>query len=144
MSTENFTFVVTPTDASVPLKLSVWINDRCCLEPTEINQEFTFSDGFEDGEDQQYNVRIEMSGKTDEHTKINEQGNIVKDALLEFKNFELMGIDITTVMHKAKYRHNHNGHSDEVVQDFAMSMGCNGAVEFTFTTPIYMWLLEHL
>lgn len=145
MSDENFSFKVVPTDPLVPLTLSVWINDQCCLEPTEVRQELNFSKSIEDEDECEYTVRIVMLGKTSEHTKIDEQGNIVKDALLEFKNFELMGIDINTLLFKqGKYRHNHNGHSDEVVQDFAMSMGCNGTVEFKFTTPIYMWLLEHL
>ena len=122
MSTETFTFVVTPTDKSVPLKLAVWINDECCLEPTAIHDDLTFSHNISDEEGQEYIVRLEMSGKTDQHTKIDEQGNIIKDALLEFKNFEIMGIDLNVLIHKqAQYRHNHNGHSDEVVQNFSIS-----------------------
>lgn len=145
MSTETFTFEVESTDPSVPLKLAVWINDECCLAPTQVNEALTFKHEINDDDEKEYTVRIEMSGKTDEHTKIDEQGNIVKDALLKFKNFEIMGISIDTVMHTGpKYRHNHNGHSDEVEQNFALAMGCNGNVEFKFTTPIYMWLLEHL
>lgn len=145
MSNETLNFSVAPTDPAVPLTLAVYINDQCCFGPTSVDQELKFSHEINDDEDKQYTVRIEMSGKTDAHTKIDEQGNIIKDALLEFKTFELMGIDIDIVMCKtAKYRHNHNGHSDDVEQNFAMSMGCNGTVEFEFTTPVYMWLLENL
>lgn len=145
MSDEYLSFKVVPTDASVPLKLAVWFNDQCCLEPTEIRQALNFNKGIEDEDSMEYTVRIELSGKTNEHTTLDEQGNIIKDALLEFSNFELMGINIDMLLFKeAKYRHNHNGNSEEVVQNFAMSMGCNGSVEFKFTTPIYMWLLENL
>lgn len=142
---ETFTFKALPTDSSAPLQLSVWINDVCCFEPTVIDKELVFSHNINDNEDREHNVRIVLSGKTDEHTKIDEHGNIVKDALIIFKNFEILGIDIDTVVHKeAKYRHNHNGHSDEVEQTFSWAMGCNGTVEFKFTSPIYIWLLEHL
>lgn len=145
MSKETLNFSVSPTDSSVPLKLSMWVNDQCCWPETVIDKQTAISYEINDEEDVKYTVKIVMSGKTDEHTKIDEQGNIVKDALLEFKGFELMGIDIDTVMYKtAKYRHNHNGHSDEVEQNFAFAMGCNGTVTFEFSTPVYMWLLENL
>ena len=145
MSSETLNFSVEPTDPAVPLTLAVYVNDQCCFGPASIDKPVTVSHEINDEEEQQYQVRIEMSGKTDAHTKIDDQGNIIKDALLKFSAFEVMGIDIDTVMSKkAKYHHNHNGHSEDIEQTFAMSMGCNGSVEFTFTTPIYLWLLENL
>ena len=145
MSIETFSFRARSTDADVPLQLTVWINDQCVTELTAVSNETLFSYPIEDIDQHTYKIRIEMSGKTDQHTKIDEQGNIVKDVLLEFSNFELMGIDIGLFMHqKVKYRHNHNGHSEPVEINFAMNMGCNGTVEFEFTTPAYLWLLENL
>ena len=145
MSTEIFSFVVTPTDPQVPLNLSVWINQECVWDSLPIDQKTVFSQEIPDDQEQEYCVKITMSGKTDQHTTIDEQGNIIKDALLTFGQFELMGIDISNIVeNNARYRHNHNGHSDEIDQHFAMSMGCNGTVEIRFTAPAYLWLLENL
>lgn len=138
-------FVVNSTDSTVPLKLSVWVNDQCCFGPTLIDKETVFRHEISDDEDLEYRIKIELSGKIDEYTKLDEQGNIVKDALLEFKDFEIMGINIDTFMtSKIKYHHDFNGHGPATEQQFGMSMGCNGTLEFTFTTPLYMWLLENM
>ena len=145
MSTETLTFRVAPSNASAPLQLSVWLNDQCCLPATTIAEPLDFSTDISDEDDQQYRLRIVMSGKTDAHTKVDDQGNITEDSLLTFENFELMGINIDQVVCKtAVYQHNHNGHSEDVSDKFFLSMGCNGALEFEFTTPVYVWLLEHL
>lgn len=145
MSKEIFSFVVTPTDSSVPLTLTVRINDQISTPPTLIDRETVIRHELDDQEGQTYRICLEMSGKTNEHTRLDQEGNIVSDALLEFKNFELMGVDINDVMCKnAVYHHNHNGNTDTVKQRFLYAMGCNGTVEFEFTTPIYMWLLENL
>lgn len=145
MTTETLTFRVEPSDLSTPLQLSVWLNDQCCLPTTTITEPLDFSTEIADDDDKQYNLKIVMSGKTDAHTKVDDQGNIVKDALLMFEKFELMGIDIGQVVSKnAIYQHNHNGHSEDVNDKFFSSMGCNGTVELAFNTPVYLWLLENL
>jgi hypothetical protein len=145
MTTETLTFRVEPSDPATPLELSVWLNDQCCLPVTTITEPLDFSTEIADGDDKQYNLKIVMTGKTDAHTKIDDQGNIVQDALLKFEKFDLMGISIDQVVcENATYQHNHNGHSEDVNDKFFLSMGCNGTVEFAFTTPVYMWLLENL
>ena len=145
MITETLTFRVEPSDPTTPLQLSVWLNDQCCLPVTTISEPLDFSTKVADEDDKQYNLKIVMSGKTDDHTKVDDQGNIIKDALLTFEKFELMGIDIGQVVSKnAIYQHNHNGHSEDVKDKFFSSMGCNGTVEIAFSTPVYLWLLENL
>lgn len=145
MSQENFAFTVQSSDPSANLTLAVWINDVCCLPPTAITQPLTVSHAIDDETERPHKVRLEMTGKTDLHTVIDSQGHIVKDALLQFHNFTLADITVDSVMYLyAKYTHNHNGHSNSVTQPFNMSMGCNGTVEFEFSTPMYLWLLEHL
>ena len=44
----------------------------------------------------------------------------------------------------ANYTHNFNGTGPYVVEPFSNSMGCNGTVSLKFTTPVYLWLLEHM
>jgi len=145
MSTETLTFKVEPSNPSVPLQLSVWLNDQCCMPATTITEPFDFSTAIADEEGKQYTLKILMSGKTDEHTKIDDQGNIIQDTVLNFSKFDLMGIGVDQIIYNtAIYRHNRNGHSDDVEEKFFSSMGCNGTVELNFTTPIYLWLLENM
>ena len=145
MITETLKFRVEPSDASLPLQLSVWLNDRCCLPTTTITEPLDFSTDIVDDNDQQYTLKIVMTGKTDAFTKIDDQGNIVTVSLLKFENFEIMGIAIDQVVREnAIYQHNHNGHSDNIEDKFFLSMGCNGTVELAFSTPVYVWLLENL
>mgnify|MGYP003352455181 CR=1 FL=1 len=42
------------------------------------------------------------------------------------------------------YRHDYNGTGQPTEDNFFGVLGCNGTVELRFTTPIYLWLLEHM
>lgn len=90
-------------------------------------------------------ITISMFGKTPEHTKIDADGNIVSDALLEFTDIEIDEIAVgKLVFNTCQYSHDFNGTGSPTVQKFYGSMGCNGLVSFGFTTPFYLWLLENM
>jgi hypothetical protein len=90
-------------------------------------------------------LAIELLNKTTDHTKIDAQGNILKDEIVKCSNFTVDGVNIDhTVYSLATYTHNFNGTGDQIVEKFYGTLGCNGTVRLEFTTPIYVWLLEHI
>ena len=86
-----------------------------------------------------------MKNKTTEHTKIDEQGNIVSDACLTITNLAFDEIELKQiVVDKAVYTHDFNGTQPETQEKFYGAMGCNGTVSLQFSTPMYLWLLENM
>jgi hypothetical protein len=48
------------------------------------------------------------------------------------------------ITQQATYTHNFNGAGAETQEKFYGEIGCNGIVSLKFSTPIYLWLLEHM
>ena len=96
-------------------------------------------------DDAQHELIIELLGKQSSHTQINDQGDIVKDAVVTVSNIVVDDIDISDIFsEKSQYRHNFNGTGDQVTERFYSTLGCNGTVTVNFSTPIYLWLLENM
>jgi hypothetical protein len=86
-----------------------------------------------------------MSGKTTEHTQVDDQGNITADAMLTIDTVSIDGVDITQLLNEtAEYAHDFNGTQDPIKDKFYGAMGCNGTITLEVTTPFYLWLLEHM
>jgi len=144
MSTVKFSCIVAPSDTAVPLGCEIWIDDVCVFdqdhvsEPTVVAHEFSDDDG-------EHALRITLKNKLPEHTKIDDQDNIVSDALLSVTEILFDEMDCTQIVHGlAVYRHNLNGTGPEIEDRFFGDIGCNGTVELKFTTPVYLWLLTHM
>jgi len=89
-------------------------------------------------------LTLEMGNKLRQHTNVDESGTILQDACLQISNFAIDDICIDHPLQKnSRYQHNFNGHGDTTVTGFFGVMGCNGTVTFTFTTPIFYWLLDN-
>ena len=115
---------------------TIWSGDPG-LAPVDISHDFS-----DDAAD--HVLAIVMQGKTEKHTVVNDQGEITEDLLVSVKNFFLDGIDVSQlVWEKAQYFHDFNGSQEEIVDQFFGDMGCNGRIEFRFTSPAYIWLLEN-
>jgi hypothetical protein len=108
-------------------------------------------------QDAEHELIIELYGKLPQHTKIDDVGNIVKDALITVENFQIDDIDISLMLtnfpntlyqdvptHIIQYCHDFNGTQPATINTFHGAMGCNGTVTLKFTTPIYLWLLENM
>lgn len=87
-------------------------------------------------------LRLEMSGKTKNHTKINSAGEMTYDVAFLVNVLEFEDIDMTPVLYTGNpcYTHNLNGSAAERIDEFSGFMGCNGTVDFKFFTPIYLWM----
>ena len=65
--------------------------------------------------------------------------------MVEVKNFRLDDIDIDQVVREqAVYSHSFNSSGEYTDHKFYNTLGCNGIVKFKFSTPSYLWLLEHM
>lgn len=102
-----------------------------------------------DGNEGEHCFKIKLKDKNknahNEHTKINEAGEIISDALITVSNVHLDEILIDQMMcEKAEYVHDGNGSKTIAVHKFYGDLGCNGHVQLKFSTPVYLWLLENM
>ena len=144
MSTVKFSCVVAPSDTAVPLGCEIWIDDTCVFDQDRVNEPAVVEHEFSD-DDGEHVLRITLKNKLPEHTQVDDQGNIVSDALVSVTEISFDEIDCSQIVQDlAVYRHNLNGTAPEIQDQFFGDMGCNGTVELKFTTPVYLWLLENM
>lgn len=105
----------------------------------------TFSHQFSD-DDQEHTIEFHLEGKTIEHTVVNDNGEIVSDHVIEIHDMMLEGVALDQIFYcKNQYYHSFNDVSKDLVEDqFYGIMGCNGKVEFKFTSPVYLWFLDNI
>ncbi len=144
METVKISFDVDTSDPECLLGVEIWLDDAVLLSNSHVQEKITFSHDIPD-DDGEHELRIVMLGKTSEHTKIDEAGNIVKDATLQISNVVIDDIDVNQLfLEKCVYTHNFNGTQPEIADTFHGVAGCNGIISFEFSTPIYLWLLENM
>ena len=96
-------------------------------------------------DDAEHELRWVLKNKNQDHTKIDLRGNILQDSRLILKDISIIDIPLEYIVtQNSRYRHDHNGTTELADHPFYGEMGCNGTVSLKFTTPIYLWLLEHL
>ena len=98
-----------------------------------------------DDTDGEHEIKFFMKNKTQEHTVIDADGNIISDAMLTIANMTFDDIKLGHLFtEQAVYHHDFNGTQTPIEDEFFGDMGCNGHVSLKFTTPIYLWLLENM
>jgi hypothetical protein len=144
METTTINFDIDTTDAEARLSIEVWIDDVCLYQNSHVKELYQFSHAMSD-ENGNHELKIIMQGKTIDHTSVDSQGNILKDALISVTNMQVDGIDIGPLFHKlAQYQHDFNGTQPPTQENFFAHMGCNGTLSLQFSTPMYLWLLENM
>ena len=140
----QISFDVETSDADCPLSVQVWLDDSLLLDNAHVKEKIAFAHGISD-DDGEHHLRIVMSGKTADHTQVDDQGNIIKDATLQISTVTIDGIDVNQLFNeKTVYTHDFNGTQPEIADTFYGVAGCNGTVSFKFSTPIYLWMLENM
>ena len=138
-------FDISTTDAAAELGVEVWIDDVCVHQHSHVTETYHFRHDINDDEEMPRKLKIVMTGKTVDHTQLDHDGNIVKDAMLGIHNIMLDEINIDLIFYKiATYEHDFNGSGVKDLHKFFQHMGCNGIIEFEFATPGYLWLLENI
>jgi hypothetical protein len=94
----------------------------------------------------QHIVSLIMSGKTHKHTGFDQTGNIISDVYFQIKRLEFEQLDFYDFFCQGYkgYTHSFNSTQPEFLDEFYGIMGCNGKVEFEFTTPFYLWLSNNI
>jgi hypothetical protein len=144
MDTINFYCTIAPTTAAVPLGLEIWIDDQKLFDQEHVQESHRLSTDFSDS-DGEHELRLVLKNKLSEHTLVDADNNIISDARISVSDIEFEGIALNQlVLDLAEYQHNFNGTGELSVHKFYGELGCNGTVTLKFTTPIYLWLLEHM
>lgn len=139
----KISFTVDSTDYSAPLLLEVFVGDQEIYhdhikELTPVQAEVELESG-------EWNLSFVMSNKQTAHTLVDVDGNIIKDARLKISDIKFDDIPLgQTFIDHSVYHHDFNGTQTAVQDKFYGEMGCNGRLILNFSTPIYVWLLEHM
>ena len=144
METAKISFDIETSNPICPLGIQICLDDAVLLSNNHVQEKIQFSHSMSD-QDSQHKLRIVVQGKLPEHTKIDEAGNIVKDATLQISNVMIDEIEIDQLfLDRCVYVHDFNGTQPEIQDTFHGIAGCNGTISFEFSTPIYLWLLENM
>jgi 23S rRNA U2552 (ribose-2'-O)-methylase RlmE/FtsJ len=144
LETVKISFDIETSDAECPMGVEIWLDDAVLLRHNHVQEKITFSHDISD-DDGEHKLRVVISGKTSGHTQVDEAGNIVKDATLQISNVVIDDIDVNQLfLEKCVYTHNFNDTQSEIQDTFHGVAGCNGTISFSFSTPIYLWLLENM
>ena len=144
MENTKITCTIGTTDPSAELGLEVWLDDFQIFNSNHITGTEDIVHEFKDDETD-HELRFVMKNKNDLHTKIDENSNIVSDARLTINNVAFDDIELKQVfIDEAVYTHDFNGNGEDTTTQFFGEMGCNGTVSLAFSSPIYIWLLEHM
>jgi hypothetical protein len=160
MQTCELFLLVQATGPDMGLSISI---DNQLIFKEILDQSITpISYQFDDVDEQDHELKIEMYGKLSEHTKVNSTGIIVEDRVIKILTASLNDINLIPVdsdektlsaqdinyaqlfSKYAKYCHNFNGSGELTEQKFFGTLGCNGTVYFKFASPVYLWLLENM
>jgi hypothetical protein len=139
----KFKFRAQPNNQGTAWKIRVLDCGKVFFEQDNIRELTNIEYEFDDDVDAVHQVQIEISGKLPSDTVIDQDGNIIKDNVLELTDFVLDEFDVNQIVYsKAVYRHDFNGTQDIINDQFFSTVGCNGVISFEFQSPVYIWLLE--
>lgn len=135
---------ISTSDPTIPLGLEVWLDDLLVSNFEHVKESISINHDFSD-QDAEHELRFILKNKTNEHTQVDKDGKILRDAVLNISNLKFDEIELNQIFYKnAVYIHNFNGNGPETKDSFHGSLGCNGTVTLKFTTPVYLWLLENM
>ena len=135
---------ISPSTPVAEIGAEVWVNNTCVINCEHVDSAISFEHSLDDVEGE-HELRIVMKHKQASHTRLDEQGNIVQDAVLTVSDLEFDSINIMRIVtQQSQYTHDFNGSQPDGVHRFYGDMGCNGTMSMKFTTPVYLWLLENM
>jgi hypothetical protein len=135
---------IATNDPAVPLGLVIYLNDLVIFDLDHVVDTINFEYDMPD-DDGEHCLKFIMKNKTIDHTQIDSQGTIVKDARLQISDLAFDEIKLGQIfIEQALYEHDFNGTGSKTQTKFYGEMGCNGTVSLCFATPLYLWLLENM
>jgi len=135
---------ITPSTPAAEIGAEVWINNTCVINCEHVDSAILFEHTLDDSESE-HELRIVMKHKQLSHTQIDQEGQIVQDAVLTVSDVAFDGIQLAQILSDLSiYTHDFNGTQSQSQHRFYGDMGCNGTVSLRFSTPLYLWMLEHM
>jgi hypothetical protein len=143
-NTVSISCTLDTTNPSAILGFEAWVDDQKFFDTDHVQaqQQVVVEIADDSGE---HELRFVLKNKTSNHTHLDSNGNIVADAGLIVSDLAFDEIQLGhMVTEQAVYTHDFNGAGTIANDKFYGEMGCNGAVSLKFSTPVYLWLLEHM
>lgn len=143
MSAIKLKFNLLSTDSTKPLRFRCRIDgqESCSIVPGDM----TTVECLLNDDSSEHVLEFVLENKQPTDTVINDNGEIIKDAVVKISNIEFDDIAIGhNIINLFEYTHDFNGTKELTTEKFFGTMGCNGTAKLTFTTPIYLWLLENM
>jgi hypothetical protein len=143
-NTTTISCTLNTTNPEAQLGFEAWVDDQKFFDTDHVQdqQQIAVEIADDDGE---HELRFVLKNKTSDHTQVDSDGNIIADATLTITDLAFDEIQLGhMVTEQAVYTHDFNGTQKEIQDTFYGEIGCNGTVSLKFTTPIYLWLLEHM
>jgi hypothetical protein len=138
------TFDLTSSDYTATLGFDVLLDNKVLLSIEHVKEATPISVEIDDDEGE-HEFKFVMKHKTQEHTVVDADGNIISNAMLNIANLTFDDIKLGHLfVEQSVYHHDFNGTQAPIEDKFFGDMGCNGYVSLKFTTPIYLWLLENM
>ena len=135
---------ITTTDPLAHLGLEIRLDSNTIFKSDHVRETINFVYDLIN-EDGVHQLEFLMQNKAIKDTVLDENNNIVKDARLIISNLTFDEIALNQLfVDQAVYTHDFNGTQSRIQTKFYGEMGCNGTVQLDFTTPVYLWLLEHM
>jgi hypothetical protein len=144
MTSVPFKCKINTSNPAAKLGIEIFVDNNSVYRNEHVLESVDFHcDIVED--DAEHELKIVMFGKTEQDTVVDDQNNIVSDAMISVKDITIDDIDINQLfIEQSTYTHNFNGSQPEIEDEFYGDLGCNGAVSIKISTPVYIWLLENL
>ena len=143
-NTATISCILNTTDPTAALGFEAWIDNNKFVDIDHVQAEHPISIEIPD-DDGEHELRFVLKNKTMEHTQVDQDDNIISDATLSITDVAFDEIKLGHMLTLlATYTHDFNGTQSPTTDKFYGEMGCNGAVSLKFSTPIYLWLLEHM
>ena len=144
MTTTSITFDLDSSDYNAHLGFDVLLDNNVVFTVDHVAKPASIAVDVSD-DDGEHELKFVLKNKTQEHTQVDEQGNITSDAVLSIGNVAFDEVGLGHVFfEQTVYCHDTNGSQSLSKHAFYGNMGCNGYVSLKFTTPVYIWLLEHM
>jgi hypothetical protein len=146
MSAITITFDLDSSDYSSQLAFEVVLNNVVVFATDHVTALTPVTVAVANNDaDADHELKFVLKNKNQDHTKVNEQGDILSDTMLSIGNIAFDGIKLGHMfVEQTVYHHDTNGSAALIQHKFYGNMGCNGYVSLKFATPIYIWLLEHM
>jgi hypothetical protein len=142
----NFEVKLSGTHWNKYPEFSVWLDDQKILSDKIIFDTHTikFERDLEEGE---HLLKIRLENKDQKTDTVIENGQIVKDMLLNIDDIVIDDISLGNLLWTADYQLDHpqeyQGNTITKL-DHCVNLGWNGTYILKFSSPFYIWLLEKL